>query len=163
MTDIKLPPGRHQIVPAAYLLIVRSGKILLQRRFHTGFEDGNYGLVSGHVEKGETFTQALIREVAEEVGITVKSEDLEIVHISHRKSYDSKKGESERVDVFFKAQKWKGKLENKEPHKCDDLSWFSKDNLPQNTIAYIRHMLSEIENKVFYSEYGWIDPPSLKQ
>jgi len=63
---------RYKITPASYLVLIEDNKILLQRRFNTGYEDGKYSLVAGHVDEGETFTEAIIREVKEEAGITLQ-------------------------------------------------------------------------------------------
>ena len=143
---------RHRIIPAAYVILRRGNKILLQRRLNTGYEDGNYGFVSGHVEQGESYQGAIIREAREEAGITLKLEDLRFAHLMHRKD----KGEdNERADVFFIAERWEGEVKNVEPHKCSDLSWFSIDNLPPNTISYVRLAIENIEKGIFYSEYGW--------
>ena len=46
-----------------------------------------------------------------------------------------------RADVFFLAKKWSGNLENKEPNKCDDLSWFDLDDLHDNIIPYIKQVI----------------------
>ena len=144
---------RHQNIPASYLVLFKDNKILLLRRFNTGYEDGNYSLVAGHVELGETFTQCIIREAKEEAGIIIKPEDLQVVHMMHRNSRTPTN--NERIDVFFIAKKWEGEIVNKESHKCDDLSWFDLDNMPNNVIPYIRYAIKAIENKVYYSEYGW--------
>jgi len=144
---------RHQNVPASYLTLFKDNKVLLLRRFNTGYEDGNYSMVAGHVDPGETFTQCIIREAKEEAGIDLKPENLKVVHVMHR---DSQSDEYyERIDVFFIAEKWNGEIINKEPHKCDDLSWFDLDNIPENTIPYIKQTLNMIKNKEFYSEFGW--------
>jgi hypothetical protein len=42
-----------------------------------------------------------------------------------------------------------------EPHKCDDLRWFELDNLPENTVLYIRQAIDCISKNIFYSEFGW--------
>jgi len=143
---------RHKIVPASYLVLIKGGKILLQRRFNTGYEDGKYSMVAGHVDKGETFTQCLIREVKEEAGIILNPEDLKVVHTMHRNSGTEEN--NERVDIFFTAEKWVGRIENREPHKCDDLSWFDLGDIPDNTIPYIKQAIDCIKNKIFYSEHG---------
>lgn len=143
---------RHKVIPASYLVLRKENKILLLRRFNTGYEDGKYSMPAGHVDEGETFTESLIREVAEEVGISLKLEDVRVVHIMHRKSI-----ENERVDTFFVAEKWEGEIKNMEPHKCNDLSWFPLDNLPENTIPYIRQALDCIRDKKFYSEFGFTE------
>ena len=141
---------RHQNIPASYLTLFKNNKILLLRRFNTAFEDGNYSMVSGHVDPGETFTKCIIREAEEEAGILLKPEDLKVAHVMHRKSVHN-----ERIDVFFIAEKWDGEILNKEPDKCDDLSWFELDNIPENVIPYIKQAIDGIKNKIYYSEYGW--------
>lgn len=144
---------RHKIVPASYIIFIKDGKVLLQRRCNTGYEDGKYSMVAGHVDKGETFTQAITREAKEEAGIEINANDLRVVHVLNR---DSEMAENnERIDIFFMADKWQGEFKIMEPEKCDDLSWFDLDNLPENTIPYIRHVLECVKNKIFYSEFGW--------
>ena len=144
---------RHKIVPASYLVLMKENKVLLGRRFNTGYEDGKCSLPAGHVDKNENFTQCIIREAKEEIGIDLKLEDLRVAHIMQRDSHEKENGD--RVDVFFTAQKWEGDIVNKESHKCDDLSWHDLDNLPENIIPYVQYALNCIKNNVFYSEYGW--------
>ncbi len=144
---------RHTNIPASYLVLIKNSKILLLRRFNTGYEDGKYSLIAGHVDEGETFTQCIIREAEEEAGISLNSDDLRVVHLMHRNSGLS--AENERMDVFFIASSWKGEITNKEPHKCSDLSWFEIDNLPDNTIPHIKQAIECIKNNIYYSEYGW--------
>ncbi|MGB0757494.1 MAG: NUDIX hydrolase [Patescibacteria group bacterium] len=145
---------RHQNVPASYLVLFQDDQVLLLRRHNTGYEDGNYSLVAGHVESGENFTDCVIREAKEEAGVIVHPDHLQVVHVMHRNS--GKDEYSERVDVFFIATTWSGEPINKEPHKCDDVSWFHIKELPDNTIPYIRQALEKIHTKHFYSEHGWI-------
>lgn len=144
---------RHQNIPASYLVLIKDNKVLLQRRFNTGYEDGKYSMVAGHVDKGETFTQCIIRETKEEAGIELKPENIKVAHVMHRNSGTEEN--NERVDVFFTADRWDGEIENKELNKCDDLSWFDLDNLPDNVIPYIKQAIDCIKSKIFYSEHGW--------
>ena len=144
---------RHKNIPASYLVLFKDGKVLLLRRFNTGYEDGKYSMVAGHVEPGETFTQCMMREAREEVGVSLEPEDLKVVHVMHRDSNEVE--DNERVDVFFIAEKWSGDIVNKEPHKCDDLSWFEFDDLPENIIPYIKQAIESIRDENFYSEHGW--------
>ena len=144
------PRQCYKIVPSSYLVLIKKNKTLLAKRCNTGYEDGNYGLVAGHGEENETFTDSLIREVFEESGIKLHTKDVRVAHIMHRKAKLD-----ERVDVFFVAQGWSGKLKIMEPDKCDHMDWFELDNLPKNTIHYIKTALEHIQNNIFYSEYGW--------
>jgi len=50
---------------------VREGELLLVRRGHEP-EEGRWSLPGGRVEAGETLSQALEREVAEETGLEVR-------------------------------------------------------------------------------------------
>jgi 8-oxo-dGTP diphosphatase len=147
---------RHKITPASYLILVKDNKVLLQRRFNTGYEDGKYSMIAGHVDRGETFTQCIVREAKEEAGIILKPKDLKVSLVMHRDSLKGMEaGENERIDIFFTTENWEGKIENKEPNKCDDLSWFPLDNIPENTIDYVRSAIENYKNKVFYSEFGY--------
>jgi len=140
----------HKVIPATYLVLQKENKILLLRRFNTGYEDGNYSFIAGHVNKGETFTQAMVREAKEEAGIDIKPEVLEVVHVMHRRSF-----EQERVDLFFATDEWNGSIKNKEPDKCDDLSWYSIENLPSNLIPCVRQAIECIKKGILYSEFDW--------
>jgi len=140
---------RFKIITAVYLFLFKNDKILLMRRLNTGFEDGNYGLPSGHVEDNETLTEALKREMDEEIGIKLNVKKLELVHTMHRRSDDI------RLDFFFTTKKYTGEPKNLEPEKCDDVNWFPTSKLPKNTIGYIKKALSSFRAKKPYSEINW--------
>lgn len=56
---------RYKIIPEVFLLLIQDDKVLLSRRFQTGYEDGNYGLPAGHGEYGETMREGTAREALE--------------------------------------------------------------------------------------------------
>jgi len=146
---------RHREVPSAYLVLIKNGKVLLSRRFNTGYYDGNYSLPAGHVDKDETFTQCIVREAKEEIGIDLNSKDLNVAHVMHRFSGKEYGDNGYRIDLFFTTEKWQGEIENKETNKCDDLSWFDLDKLPENMVPEVRQAINCIKNKIIYSELGW--------
>lgn len=146
---------RFKIVPVSYLVLIEDGKILMLRRFNTGYEDGNYSLVAGHLDGSETFRKCLVREAKEEANITLDENDLEIVHAMHRRTNFHDVGLRERIDIFIRPRKWEGEIKNMEPDKCDELIWFSTDNLPSNVVPCVRHAINCIEKDIFYSEFGW--------
>lgn len=112
--------------------------------------DGWYGLPAGHLDGNETAREGGAREFREEIGIDVNPEDLRVVHVMHRKS-----DQDERIDFFMTTGKYEGTIENKEPDKCDDLQWFSLNELPENTIDYVRAAIEAYRKGETYSEYGW--------
>lgn len=141
---------RFTYIGSAYLFLIKDEQILLQRRFQTGFEDGNYGVPAGHLDGGETARAGCAREIKEEIGVTINPNDLTVVHTMFRKA-----SMDERIDFFMVATAYEGEITNTEPHKCDDLSWFPLDALPPNMVDYVRVALTHYRNGVAYSEYGW--------
>lgn len=136
---------------ACYLLLIKGNKILLLRRFNTGWEDGKYTLISGHLEKSETVKQAMVREAKEEAGINLDTKDLRVVHTMHRKSND----DLEYIDFFLVARKWQGQPKIAEPEKCDEIRWFALNNLPGSTLLHIKLAIRSYANKVSFSELGF--------
>lgn len=139
-------------IPAVYVLLVRDGRLLLTHRKNTGYQDGRYVMPSGHVEAGETYRRAAVRETKEEVGVDVAEEDLRFVHLMHRVSTNS-----ERVDVFFIAEKWSGEPVNAEPERCDSIGWYELASPPADTMNYVKTALAYISANVYYSQFGWED------
>ncbi len=135
---------------AAYIILIKDKKILLARRYNTGFEDGKYSLPAGHIESGESFTQALVRETQEEIGISLKTNQAKVSHVMHRKTPNR-----EYVDVYYTATDWEDTPKNMEQTKCDGLSWFPVDNLPENIIPYVRQAIEYSTKGIFYSEHGF--------
>lgn len=140
---------RHKIISSVYLMLNNGGKYLLYLRQNSGFEDGNYGLVAGHIEYGESAKQAIIREALEEANIILHEEDLHFAHLSCRYS------DRENIDIFFECNKWQGEVRNNEPYKCKELKFFNKEDLPVNIIPYIRDVISLSARGIRYSEIGW--------
>ena len=134
------------LIPEAHLYLVKDHALLLMRRCNTGYQDGRYGLVAGHVEPGEDFVAAIIRETREEVGLTVRPDALEIVHVMYRLKTDD-----QRIAGFAQVRDWQGEPQIMEPDKCDDLRWFPLDALPENMVPYVRQCVTYIQQGVSYS------------
>jgi len=144
-----MPAEKFKIIPTVYLILVEDKKILLLRRYNTGFHDGEYSFPAGHLRGNETLREAMVREAREEIGVELDLKDLKLIHIMHRKEPTE-----ERVNFFFPAKKWIGELKITEPSKCDDLSWFALGNLPENIIPYIKQVINCFKDNIFYSEFG---------
>ena len=141
---------RFKLVVAVHLMLIENGKILLLRRYNTGYEDGNYSVVAGHIDGNESVVRAMRREALEEAGIKIKEEDLEIVHVMHRKSEDR-----ESIDYFLTCKSYTGKISIMEKDKCDELKFYDLDKLPINVIPNVRKGIEYYQNDVPFSIYGW--------
>jgi|SRR3989344_2836347 len=141
---------RFQFFSAAYLIISQDNKILLIRRFNTGWQDGMYDLPAGHLEGNETVEDAVIREAKEEVDLDIDPGSLKIVHVLHRNS-----GEREYFDFFLESKDWKGSPKINELDKHDDLAWFDLDNIPENTISHIRTVIDHWRGGKVFSNVGF--------
>ncbi len=145
---------RYKIIPEVFLLLIQEDKILLSRRFQTGYEDGNYGLPAGHGDYGETMREGTAREALEEIGITINPEDLEFVLTQHRWCLDPENHHA-RVGFYFTPKKFSGIPQNTEPDKCDDLQFFSFGSLPPNMVSHVRAVIEAYKVGDKYNEFNW--------
>ena len=132
------------------LLLTRenNGKkeVMLQLRQNTGYMDGMYDFTcGGHVEKDESYRQAIVREAKEEIGISVDKNDLEFKNVCHHFKTDY-------VQVIFTTKNYDGIPKICEPDLCKELLWVDIDNLPENTIQYVKRIIKDVQNDIKYSE-----------
>lgn len=141
---------RFQLLATVNILLIKDGKILLTRRFNTGFFDGFYECPSGHINGKESIRKAATRELMEETGVIAKPEDLVVVHVVHR--YGER---DERVEFYLKANVWEGDPVIKEEDKCDDLAWFPLEAFPQNMVPKTKAAIDSYLAGNIYSEFDW--------
>lgn len=132
---------------AVYTLLLNKNKVLLMRRYKTGWKDGWYTMPAGHVEANESLSKATIRETKEETGITINRKDLEYFHTMYIKS------DINIIFTYFVAKKWKGDAKLMEEDKCDDMEWFDIKRLPKKTLGSVKQAIDAYFKKIPYSEY----------
>jgi len=140
---------RFKIPVYVSVILQKDDQVLLMKRSKSIINGGKYAFPGGGVEKGETVTAATVREALEEIGVVIEVKDLQFVHVNH---VNTEQGVY--VSFFFTATKWIGLPEVKEPEKCDGLSWFSLNDLPQEILPVHRYALLQIHHR-FFTEYGW--------
>jgi len=107
-----------RLAPAIIVLIERDHKLLLARSRH--FLPGMYSVLAGFVEPGEPLEGAVVREVKEEVGLTVKD-------IKYFGSQPWPFPHS--LMIGFTATYAGGEI-SLDDSEIEDAGWFSIDSLP---------------------------------
>lgn len=151
MVSIKQSERRFRTYSAVFLLIQKDGKLLMQKRAGTGWRDGEYSPVVGHLDGGMTIAEEAVREAQEEVGLTIYPEDLRVVYIAHQKGGN----EREYINFYLRVEKWSGEPQNLEPEFCSELGWFPIDNLPKDTQPDVLFALDNYRKGLFFSEFDW--------
>ncbi|MEV8530498.1 NUDIX domain-containing protein [Streptomyces sp. NPDC051211] len=133
--------GRERYaLPVDVHLILRrdSGKgpeVLLSRRAGEVYAAGLWHLPSGHLDgPHEDMVDGVIREAAEETGITIDRADVALATTVHHRSPHGRA----RVGVFFEVRDFTGEPGIMEPDLCDAMGWYPLDALPEPMVAYCR-------------------------
>lgn len=142
---------RHLIRTTVNVLCLKGGKVLLSRRANTGWADGMLVIPGGHVEPGETPTQAAIREVKEELGLTIDRMDLQFYCVAARKTG------AECVAYEFLVKLKEDQVPtNTEPASCSELVWVEADKLPDDLVQDFADIISNgFLQKQQYLELGY--------
>lgn len=146
---------RFKMKVGVMLVLVEEGEVLLLRRHNTGIADGLHVLPMGGVNDGETASDALIREAQEEVNVTIAPHALQLVHTMHRHHHMPDGDTFKQIDLFFMPTSFHGEIRNGEPHKCDEVSFYPLNALPDTTENFVRQALTCIQKREAYSECGW--------
>ncbi len=139
------------VTPYALLILKRCDSILLLKRSaQASFGAGNFCLVGGKAEEGESMKQAIIREAYEEIGITITPEQLTFAHVFHRKSETG-----QLVATCFVCTEWSGEVINKEPSKHDFFAWTNINDLPEPILPAHKAAVKAYAQGNYYLEHGW--------
>jgi 8-oxo-dGTP diphosphatase len=139
-----------QVVPAAYLLLLRDGvdgpELLLQLRGPgASYMSGHWASgAAGHIEYGESVAAAAAREAREELGIVVDPADVTPLCAVQRTAPGNPDPVEQRVDFFSTARRWAGKPAIQEPDKCTELRWCRLGALPSPVVPHEEHVLRRL-------------------
>ncbi len=149
---------RFQVIPAAYLLLLRGDgadlEVLLQLRGPgTSYKPGHWATAAaGHVERGESVFAAAAREAAEELGITVVSGDISPLCAMQRTLPGVADPLEQRVDYFLTTRVWEGEPSVVEPEKAVELGWFRPSRLPAPMVPHEEYLLGLLAERSITGE-----------
>ena len=148
ISDIRSKVGHSPVfMPFAACVIIKNNKILLQKRT----DDGTWAFHGGCLELGETFEEALFRELKEELHI--QPINYKIISIcSGKEMYHvyPNGDQTYPVGVLYLVTSYKGKL-MPDKEEVSDVCWFSLDNLPDNIFDSDKIYIPEVLS--FYRKY----------
>ena len=113
--------------PVVGAVLISEGRVLLCRRSaRRTWRPGRWDLPGGHVEPGETPPQALVRELREELAITIApptGTPLATVTVPQFE-----------MPVWV-VDAWDGQVVNAAPDEHDAIGWFGPDEVPEEDLA----------------------------
>ena len=108
-------------------LLLRSGRVLfVHRNASRAWAPNCWDAPGGHIEDGESDSEALSRELHEELGIVVARGDARVVGRLVGGDFDAR---------VFLVEAWSGEPENRAPDEHDDLAWFEESEFQGLVLA----------------------------
>ncbi|MBY5991847.1 nucleotide triphosphate diphosphatase NUDT15 [Ferrimonas balearica] len=104
----------------------QDGKILIGKR--RGSHAPYWSIPGGHLELGEGFEAAAIREIEEETGLRIR--DPQVIAVTNNLRTFAEEGKH-YVSVCLLAAFPGGEVINREPDKCEGWRWVDPTALPQ--------------------------------
>lgn len=131
----------HVRVGTGLMIVKDNSQVLLGKRKGSHGE-GEYSWPGGHMDKGETMVEAVVRELHEECGWDLVIETPTLLRISDLLEYWPK----QYVDIGFVAKYVSGEPQVMEPHKLESWGWYDIDNLPSPLFATIPGYIESYKN-----------------
>jgi 8-oxo-dGTP diphosphatase len=146
----------HYLSPVHVIVLLQreDGRILAVRNNdNSTASPRQVTVVGGKLDGDEFLDEAAVRELYEETGVQVASEDLEFCQTVHYRGPDGLRV----IGVVFTARRWQGEPCNAEPLKHEAILWIDPGNPPADCHPYTREVLA---NFVAGRLYGTITVPA---
>lgn len=119
--------------------------IMAKRSTNTRDEHGRWDIGAGGLEHGDAVEERLRKEIKEEYCTDV----LEYEFLGFRDIHRVHDGKSTHwIGLDFKVRVDPNKVRIGEPHKFDEIKWFSLDSIPENSHSQFPHFLELYRHKL---------------
>lgn len=122
-------------------------EILIGKR--KGSHSPYFSIPGGHLEIGETFEQAAVKEVLEETGLLIRNPKV-IAITNNLRTYRDEKKHYVSINLF--ANEFEGKCEVKEPDKCEEWFWCKVEEIPNPQFDASEYAIDCFTKGKFYIE-----------
>lgn len=130
---------KHPKVGVA-VIVRKDGKVLMGKRKNAHGE-GTWHFSGGHLEFNEEIEDCAHREVKEETGISIKN----IILGPYTNDFFGEEGKH-YLTLYVMCDYDLGKVETKEPDKCEGWEWHSWEKLPRPLFVPIENFLKKDYN-----------------
>ncbi|MFJ3877157.1 NUDIX domain-containing protein [Streptomyces sp. NPDC090077] len=128
------------------------GRVLLGLRHpESKYAGDSWHYLAGRCEQ-ESALSCLVREAWEEAGLVIDPADVELAHVVH---VVDAPGSLPLMQLVFRARRWEGTPEVREPDKCLSWQWWPRQELPDRLVPYTRTAITAISEGRAYSQMGW--------
>lgn len=142
--------SRTETVELTTLCLIYDGdRILLQNRVKKDWK--GYTLPGGHVEPGESIVEAVIREMKEETGLTIRQPQL--CGVKQFPIKNDGHGEGRYLVFLFKTNQFEGELVSSEEGKME---WVRRDELADVPIVNDLEELLQVMERDDLTEFQYI-------
>lgn len=136
----------HIGISVVYFCHDGQGNVLLaQRSKNARDEQGKWDIGGGGVELGEAVLDTLKKEIKEEYSTDVVDEEF----LGYRDIFREYNGNKTHwITLDFKVLVNRAKVKIGEPHKFDNLGWFTLENLPSPVHSQLPKFLEKYKDKL---------------
>lgn len=134
------------------VMLIREGKILLGQRHADSAKadselhgEGTWTMPGGKLEFGESFEEGGAREVFEETGIKLNTDDLKVISLANDRIPDA-----HFVTIGMLCERVIGEARVMEPDEITRWEWFSFEALPKPLFFPSEEIVINFRRGIFY-------------
>jgi 8-oxo-dGTP diphosphatase len=114
------------LLVVAVAILDRDGRVLMQRRRQDAVHGGLWEFPGGKVEAGETAEMAALREIDEELGLSLDASELAPLTFASGRAARPSDGSRGLVLLLYTCRRWQGEA------RCragEEIRWFAAEEL----------------------------------